>query len=572
MTDDGNAAQDERPVVADIAAGALRASEQQLEREFGRVPISWVKISLTAGRRGHYLAVNDAYCELTRYSRGELDGRDFLGDVHSEDQAALQTLIQDVISGETSLIRTDARLVRKDGEIVYGRLTGAAIRPAAGELYLEVFAEDTSAAEQARAEIRRLRRELQRSRRLASLGQLAGGISHDFSNMLTVIANYASLIRDELTVAEATESAARWGPVRWDVEQIEDSADRARRLIRHLLAFARREEAEPVLVDLGQAVSEFTGLLSEVLGEHVPVITRTGEGLWPLQADRGQLEQVIVNIALNARDAMPGGGQVTIETANIDLASYQAGSPDAADLAELLPGRYVGLRITDTGAGMDALTAERAFEPFFTTKGGDEAAGLGLAAVHRFATQAGGKAWLRSEPGHGTTVTVMMPAAAQASAAPDGHQGWAEEHTATVLVIDDDAAIRNVTRRVLASAGYRVLTAADGQEALGFLGDAERAVGLVLTDIVMPGMTGEAFATQAHALRPGLPVLFMSGYERHGGAEGWPGPETQVIAKPFTRAALLARVTQTLADSAGEDSSARPAEPARAERARAERE
>ena len=566
MTDDGNAAQDERPAVADIAAGALRASEQQLERDFGRVPTGWAMVSLAAGRRGLYLAVNDAYCELTGYSLRELDGRDFLGDVHSEDRAALETLIQDVISGETSLIRTDARLVRKDGEIVYGRLTGAAIRPAVGELYLEVFAEDTSAAEQARAEIRRLRRELQRSRRLASLGQLAGGISHDFSNMLTVIANYASLIRDELIVAEATESAARWGPVRWDVEQIEDSADRARKLIRHLLAFARREEAEPVLVDLGQTVSEVTGLLSEVLGEHVPVITRTGEGLWPLQADRAQLEQVIVNIALNARDAMPGGGQVTIETANIDLACYQADSPDAADLAELLPGRYVGLRITDTGAGMDALTAEQAFEPFFTTKGGDEAAGLGLAAVHRFATQAGGKAWLRSEPGHGTTVTVMMPAAAQASAAPDGHQGWAAEHTATVLVVDDDAAIRNVTHRVLASAGYRVLTAADGQEALGFLGDAERTVGLVLTDIVMPGMTGEAFATQAHALRPGLPVLFMSGYERHGAAEGWPGPETQVIAKPFTRAALLARVTQALADSAGEDSSARPAEPARVER------
>ena len=467
MTDDGSAAQDERPTVADIAAGALRASEQQLQRD---------------------------------------------------------------------------------------------------------FAEDTSAAEQARAEIRRLRRELQRSRRLASLGQLVGGISHDFSNTLTVIANYASLIRDELIVAEATESAARWGPVRWDVEQIEDSADRARRLIRHMLAFARREEAEPVLVDLGQTVSEVAGLLSEVLGERVPVITRTGEGLWPLQADRAQLEQVIVNIALNARDAMPGGGQVTIETANIDPASYQADSPDAADLAELLPGRYVGLRITDTGAGMDALTAEQAFEPFFTTKSGDEAAGLGLAAVHRFATRAGGKAWLRSEPGRGTTVTVMMPAAAQASAAPDGHQGWAAEYTATVLVVDDDAAIRNVAHRVLASAGYRVLTAADGQEALGFLRDHDRTVGLVLTDIVMPGMTGEAFATQAHALRPGLPVLFMSGYERHGAAAGWPGPETQVIVKPFTRAALLARVTQALADSTGEDSSAWPAEPARVEGARVERE
>lgn len=572
MTHDSNAAQDERPATADIAAGALRASEQQLKREFGRVPTSWVMFSLAAGRCNPYLAANDAYGELTGYSLGELDGRDFLGDIHPEDQPALESLIQDAIAGVTSLIQTDVRLVRKDGEIIYCRLNGSAIRPPTGQRYLAAFIEDISAAQQARAEIRRLQRELQRSRRLASLGQLVGGISHDFSNMLTVIANYASLIRDELIVAEATESAARWGPVRWDVEQIEDSAERARRLIRHLLAFARREEAEPVLLDLGQTVSEVTGLLSEVLGEHVPVIARRGEGLWPVEADRAQLEQVIVNIALNARDAMPGGGQVTIETANIDVANGAADPQDAADLAELLPGCYVGLRITDTGAGMDVLTAEQAFEPFFTTKSGDEAAGLGLAAVRRFATQVGGKAWLRSEPGHGTTVTVMLPAATQAGPAPAGHQGWAVEKTATVLVVDDNAALRNVAHRVLASAGYRVLTAADGQEALGFLRDPERPVGLVLTDIVMPGMTGEAFATQAHALRPGLPVLFMSGYDQHEAGGGWPGPETQVIAKPFTRAVLLARVTQALADGPGEDSSARTAEPARVERAQAERE
>ncbi len=566
MTQDGNAAQDERPAAAGIAAGALRSSEQQFEREFGRVPTGLVMTSLAADRRNLCLAVNDAYCELTGYSRRELDGRDFLGDIHPEDQPALETLIQAVIAGATSLIRTDARLVHKDGGIVYGRLTGSAIRPPAGERYLATFIEDTSAAEQARAQIHRLERELQRSRRLASLGQLVGGISHDFSNMLTVIANYASLIRDEVIVAEATESAARWGPVRWDVEQIEDSADRARRLIKHLLAFARREEAEPVLVDLGQTVSDVTGLMREVLGEHVPVVTRRGEDLWPVEADRAQLEQVIVNIAVNARDAMPGGGQVTIETANIDVAHCAADVQDAADLGELLPGRYVGLRITDTGAGMDVLTADQAFEPFFTTKSGDQAAGLGLAAVRRFATQVGGKAWLRSEPGHGTTVTVMLPAAAQSDAAAAGHQGWAAEQTSTVLVVDDDAGIRNVAHRVLASAGYRVMTAADGQEALGLLGDPQKTVGLVLTDVVMPGMTGEAFAAQAHAVRPEIPVLFMSGYERQSDTEGWPGPETAVIGKPFTRAALLARVTRALADGAGGDTSARPVAHARVER------
>ena len=203
----------------------------------------------------------------------------------------------------------DARLVRKDGGIVWTHLTGSVIRPPASERYLATFVEDITDAEQARAEIQQLQRELQRSRRLASLGQLVGGISHDFSNTLTVIANYASLIREDVIVAETTESAAKWGPVRLDVEQIEQAADGAKRLIKHLLAFARREEAEPVLVDLGQLISDATGLLGEVLGEHVPVVTRQVEGLWPVQADPSLLKQAIVNIALNARDAMPEGGR-----------------------------------------------------------------------------------------------------------------------------------------------------------------------------------------------------------------------------------------------------------------------
>ncbi len=394
-----------------------------------------------------------------------------------------------------------------------------------------------------------------------------GGISHDFSNILTVIANYASLIRDEVIIAEATESAAKWGPVRWDVEQIEEAADRARRLIKHLLAFTRREEAEPVLVDVGQMISDTTGLLGEVLGEHVPVVPRQAAGLWPVQADPGLLKQAIVNIALNARDAMPDGGQVTIDAVNIDMENLPEDWQDAADLAELLPGRYVAVRVTDEGSGMDAATAERAFEPFFTTKSGDQAAGLGLPAVRRFATQAGGKAWLRSAPGQGTTITVVLPAAAGSASPAAGHQGRAAEPAATVLVVDDEAAIRDVAHRVLTRAGYRVVTAADGHEALGLLQDQGMAADLVLTDVVMPGMTGAAFADQAHATHPDLPILFMSGYEEQGAAgEGWPGPAAQVIGKPFTRAALLARVTQLLAVPAEVSAGEQPAQQARPER------
>jgi PAS domain S-box-containing protein len=543
---------------------ALRASEQRFDREFGRAPFGVVAASLGAGRRWACLAVNDTYCELTGYPRAELDGTDLLGSFFPEDQPALEALIVGALSGATGQIgaadqiEAAGRLVRRDGELVWVHLTGSVIRPATGQPYLAIFVKDITAAEQARAELKRLQLELQRSRRLASLGQLVSGISHDFGNTLTVIANYASLVRDEVTVAETTESAAKWRHVRLDVEQIEEAAERSKRLIKHLLAFTRREEADPVLLDLSLMISDATGLLTEVLGEHVPVVTRQADDLWPVQADPGLLKQAIVNIALNARDAMLGGGQVTIDAMNIDTDDLPADWPDVTDLAELLPGRYVGFRITDTGTGMDAATAERAFEPFFTTKGGDRAPGLGLPAVHRFAAQAGGKAWLRSELGRGTTVTVVLPAAA-GSGSPRAARAARPSELSQVLVIDDEAAIRDVAHRVLTSAGYQVMTAANGSEALGLLRDGKVVADLVLTDVVMPGMTGPAFAAQARAMFPGLPVLFMSGYEQlEATAKGWPEPEAQVISKPFSRAALLARVTQALTADTGAGASALP--------------
>src|SRR6266536_2256676 len=219
---------------------ALRATEQRMQREFGQAPIGLVATSLTARRPDAYMAVNDTYCELMGYSRDEFSGAAFLGDVHPEEQSALEAQIQEIVSGRTGRLRAGTRLVRKDGEIVLVRLTGSAIQPPAGDRYLATCVEDTTAAAEARAELRRLERELRHSRRLETLGQLVGGMAHDFNNLLAVIGNYASLVGDEVSAAEATESASRWQPVRRDVEQIEEAADRATRLIRHLLAFARR--------------------------------------------------------------------------------------------------------------------------------------------------------------------------------------------------------------------------------------------------------------------------------------------------------------------------------------------
>jgi two-component system, cell cycle sensor histidine kinase and response regulator CckA len=535
--------------------GELRASEGQFQREFGRMPCGMLALSL-AGGWGPYLVANDAYCQLTGYSWEELAGHGILDDVHPEDQPALEALIQALISGDSACIATTTRLIHKDGEAIDARLTGSAIHPPAGEAYLAVFVEDVTAAERAKAEAGQLGRELAVSRRLESVGHLVGGIAHDFNNLLTVIANYAGLVHEEVSVAVATESATKWEPVRCDVEQIRDAADRAKTLIRHMLAFANREPARPADVDIARVLGDTRPLLGAMLGEDITVTVHPCAGAWPVKADQALLEQVLVNVAMNAKDAMPTGGHLSISAGNIDATKIdwpdaRAGGWDADELAGLLPGPYVGLRIADDGSGMDPLIAARAFEPFFTTKRGGLAAGLGLTAVQRIATQAGGKAWLRSEPGRGTTIVVVLPAAHGAgydTLRPAIAPQRTERRQDSVLVVDDDPQVRTVVHRVLTSAGYRVATAANGQDALSQLKDGSIPADLLLTDVVMPGIVGKAFVSKVQELRPGIQVLFMSGYERPPDPPaGWPEAEVPLLAKPFSRSALLAMVARMLA-------------------------
>jgi two-component system, cell cycle sensor histidine kinase and response regulator CckA len=550
-----------------IAAGrdqSWPARERWFQHGFEHMPCGMVVMSLAPGRPNLYLAANDSFCQLAGYSWTELAGREFLSDFHPDEQAGLDAAFQEVISGDILSINTTSRIVRKDGGTVFVRLTIATMQPAAGECYLSAFVEDITAAEQATAEVSQLRRELARSRRMKSLGHLLDGVAANFNNQLMVIGSYASLVHEEVSMAETAGSATRWRPVRSDIEQIQDAAERAKMLIKHLLAFARRESALTEDVDLGQVVSDASLLLGELLGEQIRIIVQAARDAWPVRAAPAILELMIADIAANARDAMPSGGQFTIGIQNVDtsgsdgIAHLQISHRDANELAVVLPGRYVLLRMTDTGTGMDSAIAERAFEPFFTTKDQNESAGLGLASVHGVAAQAGGRAWLDSEPGHGTTVTVALPAApgsgydiasaatAQAASAPGA---------GSVLVIDDNPQIREVVHRVLTSAGYGVTTAASGQDALDLLNNPDVTADLVLTDVVMPGITGNAFAAQLRARRPGMKILFMSGYERPPDAsETWPGEGVQVIGKPFSRAALLATVSELLSiSSAGAD-------------------
>jgi two-component system cell cycle sensor histidine kinase/response regulator CckA len=535
------------------------ARERWFQHGFEHMPCGMVVMSLAPGRPNLYLAANDSFCQLAGYSWAELAGREFLCDFHPDEQAGLDAVFQQVISGDTRSIRAISRLIGKDGETVSVRLTIATIEPAADERYLSAFVEDITAAERGAAEVSQLQRELARSRRMKSLGHLVDGVAADFNNLLMVIGSYASLVHEEVSMAEAADGATRWRPVRSDIEQIQDAAERAKMLIKHLLAFARRESALTEDADLGQVVSDASLLLGDLLGEQIPLIIQAARGAWPVRGAPAILELMIADIAANARDAMPSGGQFTIGIENVDtsgsdgIAQLEISHHDATELAVLLPGRYVLLRMTDTGIGMDPAIAERAFEPFFTTKDHDESAGLGLSAVHGVAAQAGGRAWLESEPGRGTTVTVALPAApgsgydaASAGAAPAASAPGA----GSVLVIDDNPQIREVVHRVLTSAGYAVTTAASGQDALDLLNDPDITADLVLTDVVMPGITGNAFAAQLRATRPGMKILFMSGYERpRDASETWPGEGLQVIGKPFSRAALLATVSRLLGAS-----------------------
>ncbi|MCU1357971.1 MAG: sensor hybrid histidine kinase [Acidimicrobiales bacterium] len=389
----------------------------------------------------------------------------------------------------------------------------------------------------------RLQRQVQQTQRLESLGQLAGGVAHDFNNLLGVILNYAAFVETKLADAASVVGGESWEPVRDDVEQIEKAARRATQLTHQLLAFARREVVQPIVLSLNDVVGEVEQLLRRSIGEHVRLETRLEPDLWRVKADAGQLEQVLVNLAVNGRDAMPAGGSLSIDTHNIDVdASYAASRPG------MIPGPYVRLRVSDTGTGMDQKVAAKAFEPFFTTKPGGEGTGLGLATVYGIVTQAGGYARLYSEPGYGTTFTALFPATDQAAtirvapAAPN-HSAGGE----TVLVVEDEHALREVTRRILSQNQYDVLLASNGDEAIHVAEEHEGAIDLLLTDVIMPNMLGREVAQRITAVRPGTRVLYMSGYaqpmlDSTGGLD----PDVTLVEKPFSAASLLAMVRRVL--------------------------
>jgi two-component system cell cycle sensor histidine kinase/response regulator CckA len=394
-----------------------------------------------------------------------------------------------------------------------------------------------------------LHAQVRQIQRMDSLGQLAGGVAHDFNNLLAVILSYASFVSRRLAVAAESGGDGQWDEARADMAQIEQAVDRAAALTRQLLAFASREAIRPLALDLNEVIAGVAELLRRAIGEHIELATSLADGLWPILADAGKLEQVLVNLAVNARDAMPGGGTLTIATENIAAAADSAGGdPDAQQE------RRVQLRVSDTGTGMTADVIEHAFEPFFTTKDATHGTGLGLASVYGILTQAGAGIQISSKPGNGTTFTIKLPVTDEATAPARKHapSGW-EAHGETILLVEDNDELREVTKRIFAAAGYHVLPAANGPEALEAASNHDGQIHLLVTDIVMPHMLGTEVAHRMRAIKPGAAELYMSGY-------AWPvlasqdrlDPDAVLVEKPFSDADLLAKAGQALSGQTSE--------------------
>jgi hypothetical protein len=394
------------------------------------------------------------------------------------------------------------------------------------------------------ADRERYAHQLEHAQRLESLGDLVGGIAHDYNNLLNVITGYTDLVAEEATRLAGDDTHVE--PLLADVAQVRGAALRAAALTRQLLVFGRRDVVRPEVLDVGSAISGAGQLLRRTLGERIDLVVTAAPGGWTVMADAGQIDQVLVSLATNAREAMPDGGKLTVGTRNV-----LADEAYAASRPGLKPGRFVRLAVSDTGTGMTPAVLDRAFEPFYSTKAKDQGAGLGLTTVYGIVTQAGGYAQIDSDPGLGTTVTVLLPATDAVAVAqpvtvrPDPVAARAGGQT--VLLVEDEPSLWKLAHRILTRGGYRVCDAATPADAIRRASDLEQPIDLLLTDVIMPEMMGNEVAARIRAVRPDLPVLYMSGYAQpvlH--AQGVLDADVDLMEKPYSASTMLTRVQLAL--------------------------
>src|SRR5216683_767025 len=480
------------------------------------------------GIHGEWLYVSPQVETMFGFSAEEwlMDSRAWTQHVHPDDHKIVEAAEEASQRGER--FQAEYRVVRKDGRVIWVSDTAVVVAGSDAHPLMEGIIVDIT-------ERKQLETQLQQARRMEAIGRLAGGIAHDFNNLLTIIKGYTELALNRPRISPELHT---------DIERIEDASERASTLVRQLLAFSRRQVLQPKLVDLNSIVLGLDKLLRRLMDEDVQMATLPGKTIGTIKADPGQIEQVIMNLVVNARDAMPEGGRLTVETSDVELdAAY------ASEHVSVKPGRYVMLAVSDTGVGMSADTVAHIFEPFYTTKESGHGTGLGLSTVYGIVKQSGGYIWVYSEPGRGSTFKVYLPRVDEpAEVLPSAKRPLAKQTgSETILLVEDQPQVRELAGMVLAGKGYSVIVAATPEEAERASEQRGREIHLLLTDVIMPGVSGRELAKRLTLRQPNMRVLYMSGYTFNVIAQGGMLEDGMAfLQKPFTPSTLAEKVREVL--------------------------
>jgi PAS domain S-box-containing protein len=483
---------------------------------------------------GTILYASPSSARTVGYRPEDMVGRNAFLDIHTDDVSRVKNRLDEILSGISSTAPVSFRFRHRDGswKVFEAVGTNRTKDPAVGGVVLS--SRDVTRLRNVEESMLKLEEQFRQAQRMEAVGRLAGGVAHDFNNLLTAILGYTEILAGKIPAGS---------PLQDEVEEIRRAGESASELTRRLLAFSRKQLLEPKILNLNDVAASLRSILQRLIGENLTLVTNFERRLGNVRADALQIEQVILNLVVNAKDAMPDGGTVTIETRNVELDGEYA-----RQHINVEPGAYIQLAVSDTGIGMNAETAARVFEPFFTTKEPGKGTGMGLATVYGIVKQSGGAIWVYSEPGRGTTFKVYLPRVEGAAEsirrgpAPPPRRG-----TETVLLVEDDPSVRALTRRILGLHGYRVIESAGAADALDLAQTHSGTIHLLLTDVVMPEISGSDLAARIHKTRPLTRVLYMSGYTDDAAVQlGLIARTGSFLQKPFTPTSLIAKIREVL--------------------------